>query len=154
MRTDAKGIVTGFVVAPAFGALVCVAAMMVHFVMTDPDGAALPVAELLPLSSAVWFSALMFAYPAALIFLALWSALRAVGAGALSLILPGLVTGFGAMGAYLHRLHGGSIVEALIGGRDLATLTLPELPGSLALPLIGAGSGLVAAFIFAMFARR
>ena len=154
MRTDAKGIITGLVVAPAFGAMVCVAGMMVHFVMTDADGAALPVAELLPLASAIWFSALMFTYPAALVFLVLWAGLRSVGAGGLSLVLSGLVAGFAAMGAYLQRLHGGSLVEALVGGRDLATLTLPDLPGALALPLIGAGSGLVAALVFAMFARR
>ena len=58
------------------------------------------------------------------------------------------------MGAYLQRVYGGSIGSALAGGRDLATLTLLELPGVFALPLIGAGSGLLAGLAFAAFTRR
>jgi hypothetical protein len=134
---------------------VCVFAMMVHFVVTDPAGAALPLGELMPLAGAIWFSALMFAYPAALGFLVIWLALRAAGLGGPGLWLGGLLAGFGAMAAYLHRVHGGGdIVSALADGRDLATLTLPELPSVFALPLIGAISGLVAALVFATLARR
>ncbi len=58
------------------------------------------------------------------------------------------------MGAYLHRLHGGSIASALAGGQDISALTLAQLPGVFALPLIGAGSGMLAALIFVMLVRR
>lgn len=154
MRIDAKGVLSGLIIAPAFGAAVCVAGMMVHFVTTDPAGAALPLGQLMPMAVAVWFSALMFAYPAALGFLVIWLALRAAGLGGAGIWLSGLVAGFAAMAAYLQRVHGGDFATALAGGRDLATLTVPELPGVFALPLIGAGSGLVAALLFAMLARR
>lgn len=154
MHTDMRGVFSGFVIAPAFGAAVCVFAMMIHFVMTDAEGAALPVAELLPLAASIWFSALFFAYPAALAFVLIWLVFRAIGLASIAIWLGGPAAGFAAMGAYLHRIHGGSIASALAGGRDLAALTVPELPGAFALPLIGAGSGLVAALVFALLTRR
>lgn len=154
MRVDARGVVSGLIIAPAFGAAACVFAMMIHFVMTDPAGAELTLGQLLPLAGAIWFSALMFAYPAALGFLGLWLVLRAAGLGGLGVWFGGPAAGFVAMAVYLQRIHGGDFVRALAGGRDLATLTLPELPGVFALPLIGAGSGLLAALAFAMLARR
>jgi len=154
MRIDLKGVFAGFVIAPAFGAVVCVLGMMVHFVMTDPAGADLPLGDLMPLAASIWFSALMFAYPAALAFVILWLALRAAGLGGLAIWLGGALAGFAAMGAYLHRVHGGPISSALAGGRDLAGLTLGELPAVFALPLIAAGSGALAALVFALFARR
>jgi hypothetical protein len=154
MQIDAKGVFAGFVIAPAFGALICVLGMMVHFVMTDPAGADLPLGELMPLAASIWFSALMFAYPAALAFVVLWAVLRAAGLAGLAVWLGGAAAGFAAMGAYLHRLYGGPISSALAGGRDLAGLTLGEAPGVFALPLIAAGSGVLAALVFALFARR
>jgi hypothetical protein len=154
MQIDFKGVFAGFVIAPAFGAAVCVFGMMVHFVMTDPAGADLPLGELTPLAASIWFSALMFAYPAAAAFLALWLILRLAGGGGLAIWLGGAAAGFAAMGAYLLRLHGGPVSSALAGGRDLADLTLGEVPGVFALPLIAAGSGVLAALVFAMFARR
>ncbi len=154
MQADMRGVFTGFVIAPAFGAVVCVLAMMIHFVMTDAEGAALPVAELAPLAASIWFSALLFAYPAALAFVLIWLVLRAVGLGPVAVWLGGAGAGFAAMGAYLHRVHGGTVASALAGGRDLAMLTVPELPGVFALPLIGAGSGVIAALVFAAFTRR
>ena len=144
MQADMRGVFTGFVIAPAFGALACVFAMMIHFVMTDADGAALPLAQLAPLAASIWFSALLFAYPAALAVVLIWLVLRAIGLGPLAVWLGGAGAGFAAMGAYLHQLHGGTIASALAGGRDLAQLTLPELLAAFALPLIGAGSGLLA----------
>ncbi|MCP2677968.1 hypothetical protein NHF45_00320 [Maricaulaceae bacterium NA33B04] len=66
----------------------------------------------------------------------------------------GGLAGFAAMGAYLHRLHGGSVSSALAGGQDISTLTLSQLPATFALPLIGAGSGIIAALLFAILARR
>ena len=154
MQTDMRGVFPGFVIAPAFGAMVCVFAMMIHFVATDPEGAALPIGQLAPLAASVWFSALLFAYPAALAFVLIWWVLRAIGLAPLAVWLGGSGAGFAAMGAYLHRVHGGTVASALAGGRDLAMLTLPQLPGVFALPLIGAGSGLLAAFVFAAFTRR
>ncbi len=154
MQIDARGIFTGFVIAPAVGAAICVFGMMVQFVSTDVEGAALTLGELMPLATSIWFSALMFAYPAAIGFVLLWLGLRAMGLGALASPLAGAIGGLAAMGAYLHRLHGGSILSALAGGQDISALTLGQLPGVFALPLIGAGSGLVAAILFAMLARR
>jgi hypothetical protein len=154
MAVDARGVLSGLIIAPAFGAAACVAGMMVHFVTTDPAGAELTLGQLMPMAGAVWFSALMFAYPAALGFLVIWLALRVAGLGGAGLWIGGLVAGFGAMAAYLQRVHEGGFTSALAGGRDLATLTLPEVPGVFALPLIGAASGLLAAFLFGMLARR
>ena len=154
MRIDSRGVFTGLLIAPALGAGVCVMAMMVHFVITDAQGAAMTLGELMPLAGAIWFSALMFAYPAGLGFLIVWLALRSAGLSGLGLWAGGLAAGFSAMAVYLQRTHGGAFASALAGGRDLATLTLPELSGVFALPLIGAGSGLAAALVFAMFARR
>lgn len=93
----------------------------------------------------------MFAYPAGLAFIALWLVFKAIGLGSW---VGGRLAGFAAMGAYLHRLHGGSIASALAGGQDISALTLAQLPGVFALPLIGAGSGMLAALIFVMLARR
>lgn len=149
MSVDTKGVFAGFVIAPALGAAVCVFAMMIHFVMTDPAGADLPLGDLMPLAGAIWFSALMFAYPAAVVFTVLWLPLRSA-----AVWIGGPVLGFAAMGVYLHRIHGGSIANALAGGRDISALTLGEAASAFALPLIGAGAGLVAALIFAVFARR
>jgi hypothetical protein len=154
MRVDARGVLSGLIIAPAFGAAACVLGMMVHFVMTDPAGAELPLGQLMPMAGAIWFSALMFAFPAALGFLVIWLALRAAGLGGAGLWIGGIVAGFGAMAAYLQRVHEGGFTSALAGGRDLATLTLPELPSVFALPLIGAASGLLAAFLFGILARR
>lgn len=154
MRVDARGILSGLIIAPAFGAGACVFAMMIHFIMTDAAGAEMPLGQLMPLAGAVWFSALMFAYPAALGFLIIWLMLRAAGLGGAGLWIGGSLAGFGAMAAYLQRIHEGGFASALTGGRDLATLTLPELPGVFALPLIGAASGLLAALLFGMLARR
>ena len=109
---DMRGVFPGFVIAPAFGAAVCVLAMMIHFVMTDAQGAALPVAELSPLAASIWFSALLFAYPAALAFVLVWLVFRAIDLAPRAIWLGGPVAGFAAMGAYLHRLHGGSIASA------------------------------------------
>ena len=154
MAVDARGVVSGLIIAPACGAALCVAGMMVHFVTTDPAGAALTLGELTPMAGAVWFSALMFAYPAAVGFLLIWLGLRAAGLGAAGLWIGGILAGFAAMAAYLQRIHGGGFSTALAGGRDLATLTLPELPQVFALPLIGAASGLLAAILFGILARR
>lgn len=154
MQVDVRGMLSGSLIAPAFGAAACVGGMMIHFVMTDPAGAELPMGQLMPLAGAVWFSALMFAYPAALGFLLIWLGLRGVGLGGAGLWIAGLVSGFAAMAAYLQRIHGGGFTSALAGGRDLATLTLPELPAVFALPLIGAASGLLAALLFGVLARR
>lgn len=154
MQVDAKGVASGFIIAPAFAAAAAVLGMMVHFVLSDPAGAQLPLSQLLPMAGAVWFAALMFAYPAAIGFIIIWLALRAAGLGGAGLWIGGLTAGFGAMAAYLQRVHGGAVSSALAGGRDLAALTLPELPGVFALPLIGAASGLFGAFFFALLARR
>ncbi|MCP2669909.1 hypothetical protein NHF40_03095 [Maricaulaceae bacterium EIL42A08] len=154
MQIDARGVFTGFIIAPAIGAAVAVFGMMIHFVMTDPAGAELTVGELMPLAISIWFSALMFAYPAGLAFIALWLVLKATGLGSLASWVGGGLAGFAAMGAYLHRLHGGSVSSALAGGQDISTLTLSQLPATFALPLIGAGSGIIAALLFAIFARR
>lgn len=154
MQVDARGILSGLIIAPAFGAAACVFGMMVHFVTTDPAGADMTLGQLMPVAGAVWFSALMFAYPAAIGFLMIWLALRAAGLGGAGLWIGGIIAGFGAMAAYLQRIHEGGLTVALAGGRDLATLTVPELPGVFALPLIGAAAGLLAAFLFAILARR
>jgi hypothetical protein len=154
MQVDARGVLSGLIIAPAFGAAVCVFAMMIHFVTTDAAGAEMTLGQLLPVAGAVWFSALMFAYPAALGFVVIWLVLRAAGLGGAGLWIGGVLAGFGAMTAYLQRIHEGAFTTALAGGRDLATLTLPELPGVFALPLIGGASGLIAALVFAMLARR
>jgi hypothetical protein len=154
MQIDARGLFAGFVIAPAFGAALCVAGMMVHFVMTDAEGAALTLGELMPLAISIWFSALMFAYPAGLAFLVLWLGFRAVGLGAAASWLGGAVVGLGAMATYLQRLHGGSVLDALSGGQSVAELTLTQLPAAFALPLIAAASGVIAALLFAGLARR
>lgn len=154
MRTDAKGVISGLIIAPPLGAALCVAGMMVELVLTEPAARALALGEFMPMASAVWFSALMFAYPAAAGFVVVWMALRAAGLGAAGLWLSGLGAGFAAMSAYLMRIHEGGFIAALTGGRDLATLTVPELPAVFALPLIGAVSGLAAALVFALLARR
>ena len=154
MAVDARGVLSGLIIAPAFGAAAAVAGMMVELVITEPAARALPLAEFMPMAGAVWFSALMFAYPAALGFAVIWLALRAAGLATAGLWIAGIVAGFAAMAAYLQRIHGGGFSTALAGGRDLATLTLPELPQVFALPLIGAASGLLAAFLFAILARR
>jgi hypothetical protein len=151
---DMRGVFPGFVIAPAVGAAVCAFSMMIHFVLTDADGAALPLAELAVLGASIWFSALFFAYPAALAFVLVWLVFRAIGLAPAAIWLGGPVAGFAAMGAYLHKVHGGPIASALAGGRDLSTLALFELPAAFALPLIGAGSGLLAALVFAAFTRR
>ncbi|XBQ15425.1 MAG: hypothetical protein ABL308_10705 [Oceanicaulis sp.] len=149
-----QGVLAGLIIAPAFGAVVCVAAMMVHFVLVDPDGAALPLGELLPMAGAIWLSALMFAYPAALVFLLLRIGFGAIGFGIAGGWISGMVAGFAAMGVYLDRVHPGGFLEGLAGGTPPGALTLPELGAALALPAIGAGSGLIAALVFASFARR
>lgn len=154
MSIAPRGVLAGLIIAPAFAALLCVFAMMIHFVMTDPAGAALPIGELLPMAGAIWVSALMFAYPAALGFLAIWLALRAVGLGALGAVLAGAVSGFAAVAVYLDRIHDGGLLEGLSGGADLGALTLAQLAAALALPLIGAGSGIIGALAFLSFARR
>lgn len=53
MQIDARGVFTGFIIAPAIGAAVAVFGMMIHFVMTDPAGAELTVGELMPLAISI-----------------------------------------------------------------------------------------------------
>lgn len=154
MRVDARGVFSGLIIAPAFGAAAAVAGMMVELVVTAPQARDLTLVELLPTAGSVWAAALLFAYPAAAGFLIIWMALRAAGLGGAGIWIGGLLAGFGAMAAYLQRIHEGAFTAALAGGRDLATLTLPELPTTFALPLIGALAGLLAAFVFAALARR
>ncbi len=154
MQIAPRGVFAAFVIAPAFAAGLCVLGMMIHFVMTDPQGAALPVAALLPMAGRIWLGALIFAYPAGLVFTALWlgfAALRLSGPGA---ILAGAAAGFGAVAVYLDRLNEGGILQGLAGGQDLGALTLAQLAGALALPLIGAGAGALGGLVFSMFARR
>ncbi|MFP4519309.1 MAG: hypothetical protein ACLFQ5_07635 [Oceanicaulis sp.] len=153
MQIAPRGVLAAFIIAPAFAALVCVIGMMIHFVTTDPAGAELPVGELMPMAASIWVSALMFAYPAALAFAVLWLAAGAVRlpGGA---VIAGAVSGFAAMAVYLDRISEGGLVEGLAGGQPLADLTLSQLAGALALPLIAAASGAIGGLAFSAFARR
>ncbi|MGJ3230313.1 MAG: hypothetical protein ACFE0P_00775 [Oceanicaulis sp.] len=154
MSIAPRGVFAGFIIAPAFAAAACVFGMMVHFVMTDPAGAALPLGELMPMAGAIWLSALMFAYPAALAFLLIWLAFTAMRLGGLGVLLGGAVCGFAAVAVYLDRIHEGGFLEGLAGGQDLGALTLGQLASAMALPLIGAASGVLGGLAFAAFARR
>jgi hypothetical protein len=154
MQIAPRGVFAAFIIAPAFAAGVCVLGMMIHFVMTDPEGAALSVGALLPMAGRIWLGALMFAYPAGLVFTALWlgfAALRLSGPGA---VLAGAAVGFGAVAIYLDRLNEGGILQGLAGGQELGALTLAQLAGALALPLIGACAGALGGIAFSAFARR
>lgn len=53
MQIDARGVFTGFIIAPAIGAAAAVFGMMIHFVMTDLAGAELTVGELMPLAISI-----------------------------------------------------------------------------------------------------
>ncbi len=154
MNISARGAFSGIIIAPATGAFVAIAGMLVHLYATQPEAADLTVGEIAPLAASLWFSGLFFAYPVALAFVVIWLAFRAMGQSGLGLWIGGALAGVAAMGLYLTRLHGGPILSALAGGQDVSTLTLGALPGAFALPLIGALAGIVAAFVFAAFARR
>jgi hypothetical protein len=154
MQIAPRGVLAAFIIAPAFAAGVCVLGMMIHFVVTDPQGAVLPVGALLPMAGRIWLGALIFAYPAGLAFTLLWlglASLRLAGAGA---IIAGALAGFGAVAIYLDRLNEGGVLQGLAGGQELGALTLAQLAGALALPLIGAGSGALGGITFSVFARR
>jgi hypothetical protein len=151
-RGAPAGLIAGIAVAPSFGAAVAVAGMMTLSAMQGTAAANLPLGQLAPLAGEIWLYALAFAYPAAAVFLILWLALR--GLGGFGMALAGALAGLGAMAAYLRRIHEGDWLWALADGRDIATLTLPEVPGAFALPLTGLIAGLAAAWLFAALAGR
>lgn len=154
MSIAPRGVLAAFIIAPALAAGLAVLGMMVHFVMTDPAGAALPVGDLLPMAGAIWVSGLMFAYPAAIAFTVLWLAFAAMRLTAPGALIAGAVAGFAAVAVYLDRVHEGGLLQGLAAGRPLAGLTLAELAGALAIPLIGAASGALGGLAFNAFARR
>ncbi len=146
------GLVAGLALAPAFAAAVAVGGMMTLSALEGAAASRLPLAELMPLAGEIWLYALAFAYPAGGAFLLLWLVMR--GLGGLGAGLAGALAGFGAMAAYLRRIHDGGWLWALADGRDIATLTLPEAPGAFALPLTGVIEGLAGAWLFATLAGR
>ncbi len=154
MQTDARGVFSGFIIAPAVAAFAAVAGMLAELYLTAPEAADLTVGEIAPLAGALWFSGLMFAYPAAIGFVVIWLALRAIGLGSLALWLGGAIAGFSAMAAYLMRITEAPMLNALAGGQDVASLTMAQLPSAFALPTIGAVAGIVGALTFAAFAKR
>ena len=154
MQTDTRGVFSGLVIAPAAATFAAVAGMLAELYLTTPDAADLTVGQIAPLSGALWFSGLMFAYPAALVFLILWLGFRALGLGGPALLLAGAIAGFGAMADYLIRVSDGPALNALAGGQDVASLTLGALPAAFALPLIGALAGILGAMVFSIFAKR
>ncbi|MEQ8405111.1 MAG: hypothetical protein RKE49_08430 [Oceanicaulis sp.] len=154
MSIAPRGVFAAFIIAPAFAALLCVLGMMIHFVTSDPAGAAMPVGELLPMAAAIWMSALMFAYPAALGFVVVWFAFTAMRLGAAGALLGGAIAGFASVTVYLDRIHEGGFMQGLTGGEDFGAMTLGQLTAALVLPLIGAASGALGGLVFNMFARR
>ena len=154
MSIAPRGVLAAFIIAPAFAAGLAVLGMMVHFVTTDPAGAALPVGELMPMAGTIWVNALFFAYPAAVAFTLIWLAFAMMGLARFGAVLGGAGAGFAAVAAYLDRIHEGGLLQGLASGQDLGALTLAQLAAALALPLIGAGSGLVGGLAFTAFARR
>ena len=154
MSIAPRGVFAAFIISPAFAALACVLGMMIHFVVSDPAGAAMPLGELLPMAGAIWVSSLMFAYPAALGFLVVWLAFTAMRMGAAGAALGGALAGFAAIAVYLDRIHEGGVLMGMTGGADIGALTLGQLAAALVLPLIGAASGALGGLVFNTFARR
>lgn len=154
MTIAARGVLAGLIIAPALAAALCVFGMMIHFVATDTQGAALPVGELAPLAGRIWVAAMMFAYPAALVFLMGWAAFAALRIARFGALLSGAFAGFAAVAVYLDRTHPGGLLEGLAGSQEVAALTLGEFAAALILPLIGAASGAAGGLAFALFARR
>jgi len=154
MSIAPRGVLAAFIIAPAVAAGLAVLGMMIHFVMTDPAGAALPVGELLPMAGAIWLNGLMFAYPAAAAFTVVWLAFAGLNMTGPGAILAGALAGFAAVAVYLDRVHEGGLLEGLTSGEPIGGLTLAELAAALAIPLIGATSGALGGLTFNAFARR
>lgn len=144
------GGLAAFVIAPAFGAFLAVLGLIGHLYLTDPAAAEVPLASYASMTASVWFSALMFAYPATLVvFAPLWLILRGLRLwGGFTALLAGAAAGLAAMIAYLFRIYGENLELELTGGMPLGELPLADSLLSLALPLIGVAAGAVGGMVF------
>ncbi|MFN3834352.1 MAG: hypothetical protein ACK4NO_00480 [Glycocaulis sp.] len=144
------GVLAAFVVAPAFATAVAVAGLIGHIQITDPAAADVPLAAYLSLSADVWFSGLMFAYPATLfVFIPLWMILRGLGLwGGFTALLSGGAAGLAGMIVHLYRLYGADLESALTGGQPIGSMSVAEGLMSLALPLIGLVAGALGGLVF------
>ena len=111
MQIDARGVFTGFIIAPAIGAAAAVFGMMIHFVMTDPAGAAYQ-------ESANWVGVLFSVY-------------NGVAAIAALAILPGLARRIGQA-----RTHALCLV---LGAAGFASFIVFRDPDMLVVSEIGIG---------------
>ncbi|MGY6531189.1 hypothetical protein [Glycocaulis sp.] len=144
------GVLAAFIVAPALATALAVAGLIAHIQLTDPAAADVPLAAYLELSASVWFSGLMFAYPATIIvFIPLWMILRGLGLwGGFTALLSGGATGLAGMIVHLYRLYGADLESALTGGQPLGEMTVTDSLVSLTLPLIGLAAGAAGGLVF------
>lgn len=149
------GMFAAFAIAPAFAAALAVGGLIGHLQLTDPAAAEVPLSEYASMAVSVWISALMFAYPAAVIvFAPLWLILRGMRLwGGFTALLAGGVAGLIAMMAYLYRVYGADLELELTGGIPLGDLPLAESLVSLALPIIGVAAGAIGGLVFSSLER-
>ena len=144
-----------FAIATAFAAGVAVLGLIGHLYLTDPAAADVPLASYAAMTANVWFSALMFGYPAALvIFVPLRLILRGLRVwGSFTALLAGAAAGLAGMAAHLYRIYGADLEGGLTGGMPLGELPLAESLFSLALPIIGAAAGAIGGLVFTSLER-
>lgn len=145
-----SGVLAALVVAPAFATAVAVGGLIGHIQLTDPAAAEVPLAAYLELSASVWFSGLMFAYPATLfVFVPLWMILRGLGLwGGFTALLSGAAAGVAGMIVHLYRMYGADLEAALTGGQPIGEMAVMDGLISLALPLIGLAAGAIGGLVF------
>lgn len=155
MSATPGGMFAAFAIAPAFAAALAVLGLIGHLHLTDPAAADVPLADFASMAVSVWFSALMFAYPAAIaLFAPLWLILRGLRLwGSFTALLAGAAAGLVAMLAYLYRIYGADLEMQLTGGVPLGELPLAESLFSLALPLIGIAAGAIGGLVFTSLER-
>lgn len=144
-----------FAIAPAFAAALAVLGLIGHLYLIDPAAADVPLASYAAMTASVWFSTLMFAYPATLlIFIPLRLILKGLRLwGGFTALLTGAAAGLAGMITHLYRIHGADLEAGLTGGMPLGELPLAEGLFSLALPIIGMVAGAIGGIVFTSLER-